>query len=143
MRFWDASAVVPLLLREEATAACRRLYEADPQVLVWWGTEVECTSAICRRERSGDLDPTDADQALASLERIREHWHEVQAASTVQIQARRLLRLHPLRTADALQLAAALVASESRPASLPFVALDLRLARAAKLEGLGVVAVAR
>jgi predicted nucleic acid-binding protein len=50
----------------------------------------------------------------------------------------RLLRVHPLRTADALQLAAAIAAAEDHPATLPFVTLDERLAQAAEREGFPV-----
>lgn len=47
----------------------------------------------------------------------------------------RLLRLHPLQTADALQLAAALVAAEDDPTSQEFLTLDDRLKKAAQLHG--------
>jgi predicted nucleic acid-binding protein len=50
-----------------------------------------------------------------------------------------LLRVHPLRAADALQLAAAIIAADSEPRSLAFVTLDDRLARAAEREGFPVV----
>jgi hypothetical protein len=53
--------------------------------------------------------------------------------------ARRLLRVHPLGTADSLQVAAALVAAEGVPSSLPFVYLDGRLRAAAAREGLPVL----
>jgi predicted nucleic acid-binding protein len=53
--------------------------------------------------------------------------------------ATRLLRVHPLRAADALQLAAAIIAAEDDPRSLPFVTLDDRLALAAEREGFPVV----
>jgi predicted nucleic acid-binding protein len=43
--------------------------------------------------------------------------------------------VHPLRAADALQLAAAVVAAEGIPASLSIVTLDERLAAAARREG--------
>lgn len=52
--------------------------------------------------------------------------------------ARRLLRVHALRAADALQLAAAIAASEADPASLKLVTLDERLAEAARREGFPV-----
>lgn len=48
------------------------------------------------------------------------------------------MRLHPLRAADALQLAAALVLSDFEPRTLPFVTLDDRLASAARREGFEV-----
>ncbi len=51
----------------------------------------------------------------------------------------RFLRVHPLRAADALQLAAAFTASERRPASLEIVTLDERLADAARKEGFTLI----
>jgi hypothetical protein len=51
-----------------------------------------------------------------------------------------MLRVHDLRAADALQLAAGVAAAEGRPATLAFVCLDERLAAAAEREGFGVVA---
>ena len=52
------------------------------------------------------------------------------------------LRVHPLRAADALQLAAAFVAAERRPASLQVVTLDERLADAMRKEGFALVDIA-
>jgi hypothetical protein len=49
-----------------------------------------------------------------------------------------MLRVHPLRTADALQLAAAWLAAERRPPTMTFVTLDARLAEAARKEGFPV-----
>jgi predicted nucleic acid-binding protein len=57
----------------------------------------------------------------------------------VERRARRLLALHPLRAADALQLASALVACDERPDRLPLVTLDERLAAAAMREGFRVL----
>jgi len=59
----------------------------------------------------------------------------------VRDRARRLLEIHPLRAADSLQLAAALVASEEKPSQLPFVSLDRNLARAAEKEGFELIEV--
>jgi hypothetical protein len=50
-----------------------------------------------------------------------------------------LLRVHDLRAADALQLAAAIAAAEGQPASLELVCLDDRLIRAAEREGFPIV----
>ncbi len=105
----------------------------------WWGTEVECTSAIARVERVGSLDPAGAETAFRYLEELRDAWHEIEPGEPVRATARRLLRTHPLRSADALQLAAALVASEAHPRSQEFVSLDNRLIDAARREGLDVI----
>jgi hypothetical protein len=50
----------------------------------------------------------------------------------------RLLRVHPLRAADALQLAAVMIATEENVRRVPFMCFDDRLADAARLEGFEV-----
>ena len=66
-------------------------------------------------------------------------WHEVDPSDTIREAAVRFLRVHPLRAADALQLAAAFVAAERRPSSLEVVTLDDRLAVAARKEGFALI----
>lgn len=139
MRFWDASAIVPLLVTDAATEPLQALAAADPVVLVWWATEVECASALARLERDGALGPMDAIEAFDRLKRLAEGWHQVDPSDAVREAAVRFLRVHPLRTADALQLAAAFVAAERRPPSLEVVTLDERLATAARKEGFVVL----
>ena len=139
MRFWDASAIVPLLVTEPVTGEVLALLDDDPDMLVWWGTPVECTAALARREREGALPALALSEATDRLRKLSTAWQEVLPADVVRSSAQRVLRLHPLRAADALQLAAAIVASEHDPASLPFVCLDERLGDAAAREGFPVV----
>ncbi len=68
MRFWDSSAVVPLLLDETVTSSVLTLYRRDTAVLAWWGTRIECVSAVCRLERQGKLSEDAAMTALADLD---------------------------------------------------------------------------
>lgn len=138
MRYWDTSAVVPLLVSEEASHAVLGEYEHDTEMLVWWATEVECASALARLESEGALAPPAAADAFDRLAALAASWLEVQPVAVVRRTAVRLLRVHSLRAADALQLAAAVVASENDPASLPLVTFDERLARAAQKEGFPV-----
>jgi predicted nucleic acid-binding protein len=107
-------------------------------MLVWWGSSLECTSAISRRERDGDLDPRGAAEALERLRSISNSWNEVAASEVVRRTAMRMLRVHPLRAADALQLAAAVLAADGQPAALPFLSLDDKLNDAASREGFPV-----
>lgn len=139
MKFWDASAIVPLLVREVPSDALFTMLEYDSSMLVWWGTVVECASAIARRQRDGSLGMDESGVALGRLKALSSAWDEVLPSNLVREQAQRVLRLHPLRAADALQLAAALVASEHQPATLAFVCLDGRLNDAAGREGFEVV----
>lgn len=141
MRHWDSSAIVPLLIEEPTTLALQRLLAKDPRMGVWWATPVECVSAIARRERSGLIEAADRIEALARLAALVPAWALIEPTAEVRETAIRLIQSHDLRAADALQLAAALVASEGRPSSLPFVSLDARLNEAALREGFGLVEV--
>ena len=139
MRFWDASAIVPLLITEPSTRALQALAASDSDMLVWWGSEVECVSALARVERDGALNQQAITLALKRLRLAAEGWHEVDPSDAIREAAGRFLRVHPLRAADALQLAAAFLAAEGRPASLEIVTLDDRLAAAARKEGFSVI----
>jgi predicted nucleic acid-binding protein len=139
VRFWDSSALVPLLVTESSSVAVLREYELDPEVVAWWGTEAECVSALARLERDDSLTAPSMADGLRRLDGLARAWREVQPVAAVRTTAIRLLRVHPLRTADALQLGAAIVAAENHPASLQFVTLDERLGQAAEREGFTVI----
>ena len=138
MRFWDSSAIAPLLVEETATRPREAQLHEDAEILVWYGTWAELESAICRRERETSIDPEQAEKARTRLSVLTRSWLEVQPTSWVRERAIRLLRVHPLRAADAMQLAAALVAFKERTAGNRFLTADLRLAKAASLEGFAV-----
>jgi predicted nucleic acid-binding protein len=135
MKFWDSSAILPLLVPERRTASLEALVRDDLAMVAWWATPVECRSALARLERDGRLNRRGSDEAERVLDAAARQWIEIPPTATVREQAFRMLRVHPLRAADALQLAAALVAAEFEPRSLPFVTLDGRLAEAALREG--------
>lgn len=138
MRYWDSSAVLPLLVEEATSDAVDALYRDDPVQLVWWATTVECASALARLEREGSLTGEPFEAAQRRLHDLAGSWHEVQPVDTVRRTARRLVRTHPLRAMDALQLAAALVAAEGDAATMEMVVLDARLSAAARSEGLAL-----
>jgi predicted nucleic acid-binding protein len=135
MKFWDASAIVPLLVAEKTTGRLQALARRDPDMLAWWGSAVECASALARLERDSALDAKATKLAFQRLAYIADAWHEIEPSVLVRENAIRFLRVHPLRAADALQLAAAFVAAERRPASLQVITLDERLADAMRKEG--------
>ena len=142
MRFWDSSAIVPLLLDEERSRSVSAEYRRDPEMVAWWGTSIECVSAIARRERDGLNDGRTTSAAIERLDLLAAAWLEMQPSAPIRRTAIRLIRVHPLRAGDALQLAAALTAGEGDPSSLPFVTLDDRLAQAAAREGFPIADIA-
>ena len=135
MKFWDSSAVVPLLVKEASTTWILNLYRSDPVMLVWWETEVECASALARLERVKEISATASTDAHGRLSALKKSWQEVQTIESLRESAFRLLRVHDLRAGDSLQLAAAIIASQHRPPTLEFVCLDVRLKAAARREG--------
>jgi uncharacterized protein len=139
LKFWDSSAVVPLVVAEASTGAMQMIAEADPVMGVWWATELECVSALARLERETALTDAATQTAFKRLERLAAAWNEVQPVAALRGVARRLLRVHTLRTTDALQLAAASILAEGQPGSLEVVTLDQQLAAAARREGFSVL----
>ena len=135
MKFWDASAITPLCVTEPPSPLVKRIAEQDGAVVVWWTTPVECYSALARRRRDEILTRAQEDQARQAVLRLAAEWTEVQPSHQVREAAGRALLLHPLRAADALQLAAALVWADGRVTRHEFVCLDQRLREAAQREG--------
>ena len=139
MRFWDSSAIIPLIVEESASARMRDLYESDRGMLVWWGTLVECRSGLARRERAGTISDETGNEAMRAFRELADYWTEVEPVEAVRAAALRLLGVHDLRAADSAQLAAAVVARSESPGPLQFVCLDRRLSLAASKEGLDAV----
>jgi predicted nucleic acid-binding protein len=118
----------------------RRMLARDRDVVVWMMTSVEILSALGRVGRMSselaDLLPG----ARADVMDLVTRCATVTDVDGVRRRAERLVSVHPLSAADALQLGAGLLASGDRPETLAFVTLDQQLARCAKLEGFRVVA---
>lgn len=139
MKYWDASAIVALIADEPARERMLRILDQDSEMLGWWGTPVEIASALARREREGRLTADEVTAALDASRVLTDGWHEVLPSTALRRVAERLLRVHPLRAADSLQLAAASIAADHDPATLEVVCLDARLSAAARREGFRVL----
>lgn len=139
MRFWDSSAIIPLCLKESISEAVKGLLKSEEDMVVWWTTRIECLSALSRRQREKTLSSGDSLKAKAILSALAEAWSEVQPTEIIRQRAERLLSIHPLRAADALQLAAALIWAQENPRGLAFVCLDHNLREAALREGFSVL----
>jgi len=137
VRYWDASALVPLCVAEAGTATARRL--ARDGIVTWGVSAVEIASAIERRAREGDLTDDQRTAARAALNEMAAAWTEISALGPVRERAMRLVATHTLRAADAMQLGAALVAVSDWPTGHEFVCADARLRGAAGREGFRVL----
>lgn len=136
--FWDSSVLVPLCLREPRTAACRETLRRIVPV-VWWATEVEISSAIARSLHSGSIVDREAQEAYELLRWLQGTWLEIAPEDEVREMACGLLERYPLRAADSLELAAAMVWCGGRSAGRKFLCADRRLSEAARGAGFSVV----
>jgi uncharacterized protein len=138
VRYWDASALVPLFIKEASTTEVESWRAADPGITTWMMTRVEVVSAVARRRREWPDLSALWSRAIRDVNEIAARWTEISDAVATRLHAERIVMDHPLRAADALQLGAALVAADGDPQSLELVTLDRRLAEAARREGFPV-----
>src|SRR4030095_10914781 len=113
--------------------------KSDEALGAWLLSDVEVCSAIERQRRSDELTDAQYDRALSDFDAVWRGARLVQTIDAVKLRARRVLALHALGAADALQLGAALVAADEDPRRLDLVCLDLRLCAAARREGFRVI----
>ncbi len=139
MRYWDASALAPLIVSEPASGWARGRLGEDDRIVTWAWSHTELVSAIERRAREGSLSRTQRRDVLGRLAAFAESWDQVSDILAVRRRANALLGRHPLRAADAGQLGAALLVREHLGHPLTFVCLDERLAEAAERESLRVL----
>lgn len=139
MKFWDTSAMFVLLTSQAGSEAADAVFQTDTGIAIWWATPVELASGAARLRRMGEMDDAGYHRTLSSIGPLVQNSQEVEPNEEVRQTAIRLIRMHDLRGADALQLAAALVWARHVPAGLEFVCLDLRLRAAAEQEGFTVL----
>jgi uncharacterized protein len=139
MRFWDSSAIVPLLASQTGSERADEWFREDRELVLWTLTGVEITSALWRLVREGALIEGHARVAEQRAAELAAASRVVVDVDSVKAYAQRLLRVHMLRAADALQLGAALVWANGRPEGRRLCTLDDRLALAAQREGFDVV----
>ena len=66
MKFWDTSAIIPLLANEPTRELLLAILDDDPEVIAWWGTPVEIASALARRERENVIDAPQVEASMAT-----------------------------------------------------------------------------
>jgi len=132
--FWDASALVPLLVVQSSTRQAFT-FESKYRIAVWWATHVEIVSALSQLLRLKGITPDEFAHAKVQAEGLANLWDVIVPTASVALGARILLERYPLRAADALQLAAALAWCEGKSSGKVFLTFDRRLSEAAAQVG--------
>jgi predicted nucleic acid-binding protein len=137
--FWDTSGIVPLCCLQPQSAQARQVARSYGKYIVWWATSIEATSSVYRLVREGEMTIKESQKALARIDYLRQYWNEIQPTEEVRELAERLLGRHKLKSADALQLAAALVWCNNRTRGRHFIGADGALLAAAATEGFTIL----
>jgi predicted nucleic acid-binding protein len=132
--FWDASALVPLCVRQGITPRAIALYKIH-EAAVWWATPVEIASALARLVRMKQLDSIDWTKARKLAKRLADSWFVIQPSDALRARSIQLVDRYALRAADSFQLAAALEWCEDAPQGRVFLTTDQKLKEAAVLSG--------
>jgi len=135
MKFWDSSALLSLIAAQSGKDDLKALFNDDSGVVLWWGSRVELASGLCRLRRESLIDDAALSSLLKAVEQIADDADEVEPTEQLRLASMRILRVHNLRAADSLQLAAALAWADHDPSGVGFVCLDKRLREAAEKEG--------
>ena len=134
--FLDASVLAKRYVVEPGTERVRSLFRRHAEIAVSRVSEVEVTSALVRRMRSGDLEADVVEAHLESLIEDLAACDVVEVRRPVVTRARELVRKHGLRAYDGVQIASALRAKAGT--AIAFLCADGDLADAAAAERLRV-----
>jgi predicted nucleic acid-binding protein len=132
--YWDSSAAARLCISAQSDPALWKQFRRDP-IVTWWGTELEIFRAIQRLARESALTLVARQLAEAKLTALSRQWSLIAPTEPVRVTAQACLRQYNLRTADALQLASALIWCRHAPRGRLFVCRDTRLSQAAGAAG--------
>jgi predicted nucleic acid-binding protein len=110
-------------------------------MIVWWAAPVEIRSASARLRRMGQLTSSQHLGAKVRLDELRSKWSEISPDPSLRGQAEDLLDRFTLKASDALQLAAGLSWTSSRPRNRAFISGDAQLLDAARQLGFQVLGV--
>lgn len=87
VRFWESSAVVPLVVHEPTSGPVAKLYSSDSAQIVWCLTEIEVWSAVCRKRREAVLSSPHLREARRRLSRLTGDWTELEDLGSVRSRA--------------------------------------------------------
>ena len=140
--FFDTSAVVKRYVSEVGTAWVKGIFDPNAGSVIYMAriTGAEVLSALTRRQRRGDISPSDASAAIALFRSEFARAYElIEITPAVIVRAMDLAEKRGLRGYDAVQLATVLEINPLRPSlrlpALPLICADAELNAAATAEG--------
>jgi uncharacterized protein len=143
--FLDTSALVKFYVTEAGSEWIRLLIDSPPKnkIILSRITWIETLSAFSRLQRESRIDSLPFDLAIEMFKFDWQTRYEIVEFNTILAeQAGELVRKHPLRAYDSIQLASALrfcrMDKKNQSALFTFVSADDQLLRAAGIEGMRI-----
>lgn len=136
LAYLDTSALLKLCVTEPGTDLVAAVWDGADLVVTSRLADAEVRAVLASGRRAGALDDDAARTATAAWRRLSPGLRLVEDRGHGLDEAARLVERHPLRAADAVHLASALVL---RSPDLLVLAWDEHLAVAARAEGLTVL----
>lgn len=134
----ESSAILAWILEEESSARVQQALGSAARVVSSDLTLIECDRVFHRALATGQADVAETAQMRALLDAAAANWTVYALRTEIVDRARRSFPHEPVRTLDALHLAAALVARDIRP-GLAFLSLDRRVRENAAALGFEVL----
>lgn len=135
IHFLDTSALTKRYAEEHGSGAVRALFRSRKRLAVSRLAHAEISAALARKERDGALSRAQADAIFERLGSDFEAFAVVEIKAAIVARVPAIVRRHPLRGYDAVQLACALAIRDAK-AAVTFWCTDRELERAALAEGL-------
>ena len=127
--YFDASALVKLVVDEEGSDVAARLWDGRDAALASRLAYVEVHAALAASQRNRDLSESDLETALVGLDAFWASVRPLEITEAVQLLAAQFAQEHSLRGADAIHLASASAMGDPQ---LIMAAWDRRLAEGAR-----------
>jgi predicted nucleic acid-binding protein len=134
--YFDTSALVKRYLAEEGSPAIEALWDKATRAVASEILYDEMAATFARKKREVPGDAEGIDQARANFQAEWPSMRRVAINDDVHRRVDELLTRHPLRGADAIHLASALLVHEALQQPVTFACADRKLADAARAEGL-------
>jgi predicted nucleic acid-binding protein len=136
--YLDTSSLAKLYIEEEGSESVRSAVREGDMIATSLLSYVEMGSAVYRRLREKRLSKGEANRVLDVFESDWERFGKVSIDAALLKRTHKLLKNHPLRAADAVQLASALYFQEVLEEPVLFYSADRSLLKAARQEKLNI-----
>src|SRR5262245_30206410 len=134
--YFDTSALVKRYIVEQDSPAVETLWNGATRAVASEILYDEMAATFARKEREVPADAEGIEMARGNFRNAWPSMHRVPVNDDVHRRVDVLLARHPLRGADAIHLASALLVRDALQQQLTFACADAKLVTAARAEGL-------